>query len=278
MPKNLYLRDGTMDIPLESGSFLIGRSPDCSVVFGSGRVSRRHARVSVSEGGVFVEDLGSRNGTFINGVQVTGKARLEVGDHLIIASRSLQLVAREGSDAPRRDAGDGSAKAGAWQPVSERNPLSDSLGEAPDGATRQEDALSLMGVIADKLFALGKGQEAEAVLTPRLRNLLRQANTKGRVPPGQAEIAVRQAIKLARRTNKAEWIDYVFSLYALTGELLPPDVVEELYSVIRQVPPIRLELLRGYVETIERRSGRLAPPERFLLSRIKGLDGLAAAR
>lgn len=271
MNNNLYLRHGTTDILLGSGSFLIGRSPQCDIVLDSGRVSRRHARVSVSEQGVFVEDLGSRNGTFINGEQVKGKARIKVGDYLIIASRPLRLV--EGSDAPK----DGSNKAGA-RPVSERNPLADSVGEAPDGATRQADALSLMGLIADKLFATGKGQEAEAVLAPRLRNLLRQANTKGRVPPGQAEIAVRQAIKLARRTNKAEWVDYVFSLCTFTGELLPGDVVEELYSVVRDVPPIRLELLRGYIETLERRSSCLAPTERFVLSRIKGLEGLAAAR
>jgi two-component system, cell cycle sensor histidine kinase and response regulator CckA len=55
-----------------SGNAIIGRSPDASVLIEDAGVSRLHARITRTESGTFViEDLGSRNGTFVNGKRIT---------------------------------------------------------------------------------------------------------------------------------------------------------------------------------------------------------------
>jgi hypothetical protein len=73
-------------------SMTIGRDAACELVVADPRVSRRHARLWVRGGAVEVEDLGSTNGTHINGVRV-GRGALSVGDRLGIGDTTLVLDA-----------------------------------------------------------------------------------------------------------------------------------------------------------------------------------------
>jgi adenylate cyclase len=63
---------------LEPGEYTIGRDPVCGVVVASPLVSRRHARFFVSEERIWVEDLGSSAGTWLNELQVTERAEAEL--------------------------------------------------------------------------------------------------------------------------------------------------------------------------------------------------------
>ncbi|MHC4176941.1 MAG: SpoIIE family protein phosphatase [Planctomycetota bacterium] len=68
--------------PLERESSILGRHPDCDIVLESGAVSRQHARVTCAAGEYYVEDLGSRNGTFVNGRAIVDRQLLTDGDQL----------------------------------------------------------------------------------------------------------------------------------------------------------------------------------------------------
>lgn len=61
-------------------NLLIGRLPDNHLALNHGSVSRRHAKVSVTTAGVKIEDLGSQNGTTVNGTPVRGQADVRPGD------------------------------------------------------------------------------------------------------------------------------------------------------------------------------------------------------
>jgi serine phosphatase RsbU (regulator of sigma subunit)/pSer/pThr/pTyr-binding forkhead associated (FHA) protein len=63
---------------------VLGRHPDCDIVLDSGSVSRQHARLVREDGGYFVEDLHSRNGTYVNEEAVAGRRLLAAGDRLRI--------------------------------------------------------------------------------------------------------------------------------------------------------------------------------------------------
>ena len=60
----------------------IGRQPECDLQLTEGHASRRHARLSMTAGAVWLEDLTSANGTFINGARITARVRLSSGDRL----------------------------------------------------------------------------------------------------------------------------------------------------------------------------------------------------
>ena len=70
--------------PLEGGVAVLGRNPDCDIVLEVGAVSRQHARILNVEGEYYVEDLNSRNGTFVNEQRVVGRQRLREDDQVRI--------------------------------------------------------------------------------------------------------------------------------------------------------------------------------------------------
>ena len=76
--KNSILKDETF--PLLFETTVLGRHPYCEVVLDHGAVSREHARISRSNGRYYVEDLHSRNGTWLNGKPVERKQPLFNGD------------------------------------------------------------------------------------------------------------------------------------------------------------------------------------------------------
>jgi len=70
--------------PIESDTVVLGRHPECDILLDSGAVSRRHARVSREAGKYYVEDLGSRNGTYVNGQAVADRQLIGENDKLAI--------------------------------------------------------------------------------------------------------------------------------------------------------------------------------------------------
>ncbi len=70
----------------------VGRAPGCAVLLdGDSFVSQLHARVFRRDGGLFVEDLGSTNGTFLNGVKVTAPVIIAKGDKIQFGKSVLEV-------------------------------------------------------------------------------------------------------------------------------------------------------------------------------------------
>ena len=69
---------------LESDKMTIGRHPTCDIIADASAVSRYHAQITRQDGAFLVEDLNSRNGTFVNEQAVRGKRRLVDGDEVRI--------------------------------------------------------------------------------------------------------------------------------------------------------------------------------------------------
>lgn len=90
--------------PLREGrEVIVGRSGEVDLVLAEDLVSRRHARIAVEDGVATLHDLGSTNGTFLNGQRVK-KARLAEGDRILIGSSLLKLVAADAETVSRSDA------------------------------------------------------------------------------------------------------------------------------------------------------------------------------
>ena len=66
----------TREIVLMEGANVIGREPDATIQIDARGVSRHHARILVSRGDATLEDLGSKNGTHVNGRRITTPAPL----------------------------------------------------------------------------------------------------------------------------------------------------------------------------------------------------------
>src|SRR5262245_19927865 len=64
---------------------IVGRSSDLDMVLVEDMVSRKHARISMQGDQIWIEDLGSTNGTFVNGEKIK-RARLKEGDRVLIGT------------------------------------------------------------------------------------------------------------------------------------------------------------------------------------------------
>ena len=250
----------------------MGRSSSCHVVVDDGLASRRHAKLDVSSDGVSVEDCGSVNGVYVNARRITGTIRVKEGDHVQIGRQDFVLRSMLVSDSPERDR----ALAETRFDEARGFPLMVSENEA----TFSGDTLDLLGGVAEKILALGRGEEAERILSAPLLSLLAELRGGRRIQTGSNVLdkAARYAVKLADSTGKGRWVDYIFELHTAARRAVPVVTVDQLYSSLRNVSPINLVALREYLRTLREQGESLSPSDRFALQRLEGLERLAASK
>jgi pSer/pThr/pTyr-binding forkhead associated (FHA) protein len=83
-------------IAVKKEEFLIGRSPECHLCAGSTSISRKHCAIRRDGTKVTIEDLGSRNGTVVNGEKIAGVTELHSGDDIVIGSLGFMLTISSG--------------------------------------------------------------------------------------------------------------------------------------------------------------------------------------
>ncbi|MFG0333555.1 MAG: FHA domain-containing protein [Maioricimonas sp. JB049] len=87
-------QEGAM-IPLPLGKFLIGREEDCHLRPNSDLVSRHHCVFSTDEYSLRIRDLGSTNGTFVNGERLRGAVMLNSGDRVAVGKLEFEVAIKE---------------------------------------------------------------------------------------------------------------------------------------------------------------------------------------
>ena len=74
------------------GEFMFGRGPECDVRPNSDLVSRQHCMLQITQSGALIRDLGSRNGTLVNGNLVIGEQVIGHGDTLQVGPLVLEVL------------------------------------------------------------------------------------------------------------------------------------------------------------------------------------------
>lgn len=132
---------------------VVGRSSDCDISLAAAHLSRRHARLDVRQGVLYVKDLGSANGTYLNGKPIT-EARVKRGDELRFDTLSFGVIGPADdmakttirtSDKPR------AAKAPASKPQAPPQAAQQSapppIGEQPANTSKPRYATAGMGIL-----------------------------------------------------------------------------------------------------------------------------------
>lgn len=88
----LFYEDGQCAQSVYSLPLTIGRDPECGLVLRSWRVAKQHARLFARAETLYIDDMGSLAGTFLNGRRITQQAPLSVGDELIVGPCRIQIL------------------------------------------------------------------------------------------------------------------------------------------------------------------------------------------
>jgi pSer/pThr/pTyr-binding forkhead associated (FHA) protein len=259
----LRYRGNRFELP--PGEFVIGRTSDCHLDLDDDLVSRKHAALTVRADGVSIEDLASRNGVIVNGSLVKGSRELAHGDRISIGTQVLLLSIEEGKPASMRDAL--VTQAGSALP----EPAPTSARSAPGPRAHP---LELTSSLAEKAFAMGRFADAERLLQRPLADLLDTAHRGSAIEPELLRIAAVMAVRLAGATSRGSWVDYIIELHLLQQALIPQQVVDALYDLLRKVR-IDVPMLRAYVQQLRLDASSFGPTARFNQKRIEGLESVA---
>ena len=88
--------DYELKLENNKGLFTIGRDSECDVSFSNDpRVSSRHAQIIVKPGSILIKDTDSLNGTWVNGIRVSGNKKLELADVVLVGSFQIKLILKD---------------------------------------------------------------------------------------------------------------------------------------------------------------------------------------
>lgn len=185
---------------LLQGEMLVGREVECAITLNSGHISRYHAKINVSPNGVYIEDLHSTNGTFVNGQKIKGRIRLSVGDEVAFDDITFRLTSDTSGSAadtalsPRRHP----QPEAHLQPVANRpytppKPVRPSLVSsrpdyAPDLSKVDEllnSAPASAGQFAEPAKPRPATQEPPATPAPKEESIAHSADEESDIPDGE---------------------------------------------------------------------------------------------
>lgn len=288
------LRHANTDLELPAGEFVIGRSSQCHLTIDDALVSRRHARILTENGGLFIEDLGSRNGYRINGVETRERTALRHLDRVRIGNQDLVVVDESAEAAqPRSSAfcrmcgaglvpGDrqcgvcGAVVGGGGRIDHATVELQLPTAWKTGSESSRPSAFALVGNIANKALALGRVEEAERMIGQLIEDV---GQRLGQTESPDADLlreATEFAMKLAEGPNGSKWIGFILTLY--TKLKRPPEatVVDALHDLVRRAKFTDSKAVARLVE-VAGNNPRLSAGERFVVKRLETLQRIVGA-
>jgi hypothetical protein len=260
--KRFWLEHGSQNIELRAGVLAVGRSSGCNIVLDDNLVSRRHAEFVVSDTQVAVRDLGSVNGVYVNSRRINDSMPVKDGDRVQIGQHEFKLrsVVRD------------SVPVGDRLTAETLHGMGEDASAVSDEQTHAGDVFDLLGPVADKVLALGRGDEAERILSGVLQSVLREVQGGKDLDSSMTDRAATYAIRIADATGRAYWLDYVIELFAGVNRILPGAHVDKLYDVVRKARGMNVTAFRAYLAKLQGNAQLLGPSERFVLQRLEGLE------
>lgn len=240
------LRIHLQEFSLLPGDTRIGRGAECQLTFDDPMLSREHVAIRVEGSRVTVRDLGSRNGTRVNGELISGEQELCDGDRIRVGATEAVLTRVPDS---RRDLATtasirtcGACGAGyvAQAPSCPQCGAHD--GSAPvvartESQRRRDFWLQLEAELLDKamgLLRLDDAEEAVLRLVDKLDALLVRAKP---IDSTNLETALCAVVRFARMRGAGRFIGWTFDVLRRTARLPGP----ELFALCAATPPILLE-------------------------------------
>lgn len=238
--------------------YVVGRGSDCQIVLDDLLVSRKHATMRIDDDGVFVQDLGSRNGVKVNNVPITGETRLRHGDRLQIGNKELLL----------HDIGREQMKTWPSGPAVPKVANLDETMPRLDVATQSGDSVfGLLLQVCDTAFRNDRLDDAEVAvkyLVSSIEDTLRRGN---KLDTSVCSQAVEHCFTMAGRTHDGIWLDRVLALHRIQRKVPGSQAIATLAEMRPRAHPSQ-DSLRGFLAAVD--TDELSADDRSRLQELRG--------
>jgi hypothetical protein len=265
-PRRCLLYRGE-EYALGLGQHLIGRHASCELTIEDPLVSRRHARLVVSEQSVLVQDLDSENGVFLNERRITSPSPLRDGDRILVGTQEISFFLRSRGAEKCADSGDERLSAAVCSAS-----LPPQLQPQSGHSTLHADAFVYLGRVADRMLATDRPEAAERILDGHLKDVAHAARLGEKVEPELLDSAAQYALKLARATRNGQWIDYAVELHLLYRRPMQAILAQSLRLLFNRIPNASTSLLREYQAVLLATRPGLSRGEQRLVDQLLGIE------
>ncbi len=215
-----------------NGTITIGRDRACEVsIRGDAGVSRRHAQLRLLPTSIKLQDLGSRNGTFIEGRRLTGAALLTGGELLRVGNTELRAFPTEIEYRHSLD---------STRPASLPPPL-------VDVADTTVSTNLFGGLLRDIARATLSNPSEVVVLVAEACDTAQQLAMSGKLSPSDAAIVADCAVREAVRARDSIWLERLFLMLSTARQPMPIDVARQVMKARQRIADFPEEELGGYV-------------------------------
>jgi FHA domain len=282
------LRFVLQEFDLPRGVTVIGRSLDCHLTIEDPLVSRKHARLIVSDAGAQIEDLSSRNGVKVNGAPIGQPTVLRNGDRLRIGTQELVFsrVDEGGRGAHSRTTGQLRLCANCRQPYPREmiacpsceatEQTDDETLTATGSGSSQRWTMQLFVEALERALRLGRIGDAEQLArraTTQVDELLAAGTNADTEALGELAMQVAATTLV---TNDPTWAIWAVEVYARCAQIPPPAVVERFAAVAEHHPDALRPALADLLARVRPTANDASSDDLTTLARLEelGNDGV----
>jgi len=239
-------------LQVQPGEYLIGRSRSCHVIIDDDLVSRKHARLTLEDSRLFLSDLSSRNGVFLNGKRIGLEPRVLVNNDIFtVGSEELHVCVDDSEQSREQSA--------VFEGLNEScHLLLKPSGLSMPERTETTNDLDLIGAVAERALQAGHPRDAEKLLEMHLRAALLDAQGAKRTTPRIRQKAFDYGLLLAEATGRGEWFDYAIDLLCAERALCSHEQFAKLQKAAAQVPCIDVRRLKRYISILRSETRTMA--------------------
>lgn len=244
------------EFDLPPGETILGRSPECHVTIDDPLVSREHAKILVDGERVILRDLGSRNGSKVNGQQVRGEIPLEDGDRVRIGNQEVVFSRVLAARRPGRPTGSLRHCRKCQTPYVAEAPQCPNCGYSPgadetlsgvaptNNLDRERWSLQLQVELLEKALSIGRLPDADRVLGRIAVSVDERMAAALPVERSQMDGAFGGAIRLASQQGEIQWVRWALSTSQRIG--YPPS--RAVVEAIAALPLVLMEAATRHLD------------------------------
>lgn len=239
------------------GDYVIGRSDACDITIEDSKISRRHARIHITEDSAYITDLGSSNGTAINDNEIERETVLRDQDSIRVGNHNLAFMAYSpySTQEPRNpniqkrcpNCGAANVRDGAKCLACGASKISESARTVTRSDSEKDWKSAFFQDMIDRSLESGKVAEATRLFKRGVDEVERRLSNGSRPPAGFTSTVCTHALRIAEAAEDPTWLTWSLQLHRQLRTIPGREFIDQLQTLAWITEPAVQKEMREFV-------------------------------